>query len=164
MAEKHTKEEFWKLYKKLPPALKNALADEETGNNIERICSRYKIEDCLDKMVDYVGDALVGLLPPPDFQETLIRELNLEENQAKKISYEIHRFIFYPVKKELEELYDLKAESVRPEEISDKDKTAEEPIEKEVKKEEAAEEKRQETKPKSKEEWSSGDSYREPIA
>lgn len=105
MPKKYTPEQFWELYKKLPQELKDALFAEETGNNIYEICKRNEIEENLDEIVDLVGQVLLGVLPPEEFQETLEKELKLEKELAKKVSQEIHRFIFYPVKTSLEEIY-----------------------------------------------------------
>jgi len=105
MSKKHTSEQFWKLYEKLPQELKDALFAEETGNNIHNICERNEIEKYLGEMVDYVGQVLVGVLPLEDFQEILEKELKLKKSAAKKVAQEINRFIFYPVKPALEEIY-----------------------------------------------------------
>ena len=107
MPKKYTPEQFWKLYEKLPQELKDALFAEETGDNIHDICERNGVLENLDQVVDYVGRVLVGLLPPDDLQETLERELEIDKERAKKIGQEINRFIFYPVKASLEELYKI---------------------------------------------------------
>lgn len=105
MPKKYTPEQFWKLYEKLPQELKDALFAEETGNNIYDVCKRNKILENLDQIVEYVGQVLVGVLPPDEFQETLEKEMGIEKDLAKKVAQEINRFIFYPVKPLLEELY-----------------------------------------------------------
>ncbi len=107
MLEKYTPEQFWKLYQKLPQDLKDVLFAEETGNNIYEICKRNEIEENLEAIVDLIGQVLLGLLPPNEFQETLEKELKLEREVAKKVNHEINRFIFYPVKASLEELYKM---------------------------------------------------------
>jgi len=107
MVQKYTREQFWKLYEKLPQELKDALFAEETGNNIYDICQRNEIEENLDQIVEYVGQVLVGVLPPEEFQGILEKELKLEKEVAKRVSQEINRFIFYPVKPPLEELYKI---------------------------------------------------------
>ena len=119
MAEKYTKEQFWKLYEKLPQELKDALFAEETGDNIYDVCKRNEVEEHLGEIVDYVGQVLVGVLAPEDFQNTLEKELNLEEGVAKKVAQEINRFIFYPVRPVLEQLYQT--------EITLREKTVEKP-------------------------------------
>jgi hypothetical protein len=107
MTKKYTSEQFWKLYDKLPQELKDALFAEETGENIYDICKRNEISENLDSIVEYVGQVLVGVLPPGDFKETLEKELKLEERIAKKIAQELNRFIFYPVRNSLEKLYKI---------------------------------------------------------
>jgi len=103
---KYTPEQFWKLYEKLPEELKEAVFSIETADNIWDICERNGIQK-VSEVADYVGQVLVGVLPPADFQETLEKELKLEKDLAKKVSQEINRFIFYPVKASLEELYKI---------------------------------------------------------
>jgi hypothetical protein len=105
MPEEYTREQFWKLYEKLPQELKDALFAEETGNNIHDICERNGILEKLDQLVEYVGQVLLGVLPLDEFQKTLEKELELDPEVAKKVYQEIFRFIFYPVKTSLEELY-----------------------------------------------------------
>lgn len=130
---KYTKEQFWKLYRSLPQELQDALFSEETGTNIYETCKRNGIEENLSQIVDYVGQVLMGLLPPKEFQEVLETELGLESEMVKKISFQINRYIFRPVKESLKLLY----EEERPE----KEKMPEE----------------EEKKPKKR------DTYREPI-
>jgi len=55
-----------------------------------------------------VGRVLIGILPPDDFQETLEKELKIEKDLAKRITHEINRFIFAPVKESLSEVYKIK--------------------------------------------------------
>lgn len=115
MPKKYTSEQFWELYKKLPQELKDALFAEETGNNIYTICKRYDIEEGIGVMVDCVGNVLLGLLPPDEFQKTIEEELKMEKETAEKVAREIYRFVFYPVKSSLEKLYKIKiAPSAKP--------------------------------------------------
>ena len=107
MPKKYTTEQFWKLYAKLPKELKGALSADETADDIYNICKRYEILENLDEMAEYVGHVLVGVLPPDEFQETLEKKMELEKDIAKKVTQEINRFIFYPVKANLEELYKI---------------------------------------------------------
>jgi len=106
MAKEYTKEEFWKLYEKLPEELKEAVFSETTADNIFNICSRNGIEDeRVSEIAKYVGRVLIGVLPPEEFQKTLETEIKLEPDIAKKVAQNISRFIFYSVKTNLEELY-----------------------------------------------------------
>lgn len=108
MPKEYTKDQFWKLYEKLPEELKEAIFSEETANNIFDICTRNGIEDDrISEVARYTGRVLLGVLPPDEFQETLEKELKIEKEVAKKTTHEINRFIFYPVKTSLEELHNI---------------------------------------------------------
>ncbi|MBU2577489.1 hypothetical protein KKA69_01500 [Patescibacteria group bacterium] len=106
MLKEYTKEELWKLYEKLPGELKEAVFSEETADTIFNVCTRNGIEDDrISEIARYVGRVLLGVLPPEDFPEALEKEVKLKKDLAKKVFQEINRFIFYPVKAQLEELY-----------------------------------------------------------
>ena len=108
MPEEYSKGQIWKLYEKLPEELREAIFSEETADSIWEICSRNGIEDeRVSEVARYTGRVLMGLLPPDELEETLKKELKLEKEVAKKISQEISRFILYPVKTSLEELYKI---------------------------------------------------------
>jgi len=108
MTEKYAPEQFWKLYEQLSQELKSAIFSEETAESIWEICLRNSIEDeRMSEIARYTGRVLLGILPPEEFQETLKKELKLEKDVAKKVTQEINRFIFYPVKPCLEELYGI---------------------------------------------------------
>lgn len=132
MAGKYTKEQFWKLYRNLPQELQDALFSEETGDNIYDICKRNEVEENLGEIVDYVGQVLIGILPPEEFQNTLEKELKLKKEVAKEIFHEINRFIFFPVKENLAVLYKIEiAPSEKPAETPP---LKEAPLEEELKK------------------------------
>ena len=117
MPKQYTQEQFWELYEKLPQELKEALFAEETGNNIDEVCKKNGVEENLDQIIEYVGQVLVGVLPPEDFQKNLEEELKFKKDVAKKVALEINRFIFYPVKPALEQLYKMEiapSESKKP--------------------------------------------------
>src|SRR4030042_3120084 len=106
MAKEYTKEELWKLIEKLPKELQEAIFSEETAEHIGNTCERYDIkEEIISEIAKQVGNVLLGILPPDEFQKTLETELKLESDIAKKVAQDISRFIFYPVKTDLEELY-----------------------------------------------------------
>jgi len=110
MTKEYTKEQLWKLYEKLPEELQEAIFAEETANSIWDICERNKVEQ-VSKAAKYTGWVLMGILPPEEFQETLEKELELKKEVAKKVAQEINRFVFYPVKPALEELYKMGVKS-----------------------------------------------------
>lgn len=143
---KYNKEQLWGLFKVLPDELKDTILSEDTANNIFSICQRYEIRnEKISKIAELVGNSLMGLLSPDEFQNSLEEEINLDLEKAKKISQEINRFIFYPIKEILSSFYKI--------EFAPSGKTMKlVPKEKGRKKIESAEEKS-----------SAEDVYREPI-
>lgn len=115
--------QFWKLFQSLPEKVKEAFLSEESGDTILEIGKRNGIEEeKISEISKYVGYVLLGLLPLVDFQKTLEEELNIEKEKIEKVAKEINRFIFYPIKSELEEMYKVGMVSKRkrmlpPEEI-----------------------------------------------
>ena len=108
MLKEYSREQLWKLYEKLPQELKETIFSEETAESIGEVCDKNRVEEeKISEVARYTGRVLVGLLPPAEFQETLERELKLKKEKAKKVSQEINRFVFFPVKSSLEELYKI---------------------------------------------------------
>lgn len=107
MITKYTKKQFWELYKKLPQELKDAVFAEETDDSIYETCKRNKITDKHQQIIEYVGQVLIGVLKPNEFKTTIEQELELKKDIAKKVTQEINRFIFYPVKRSLEDVYSM---------------------------------------------------------
>ena len=106
MLNQYTKSQLWELYKKLPEELKEAISSLENADNIYNICGQNNIpEEIIPDISKFIGYVLLGILPLDQFQNTLEQELKIEKETAKKISQEINRFVFYPVKPLLEDLY-----------------------------------------------------------
>ena len=99
--------EFFKLYEKLPEELQDLISSTEMGDSLENICTQYDVLSYLYEVNDYVGNVLLGLLPPNEFEETLQKGLSIEKDKAKKITREVNRFVFYPVKSLLEDMYNI---------------------------------------------------------
>ena len=94
MPEEYTKEQFWKLYEKLPQELKEAIFSEETADSIWDICSKNGIDDeRVSEVARYTGRVLMGLLPPDELEETLEKELKLQKGVAKKVNQEIKKLV-----------------------------------------------------------------------
>ncbi|MFC1663528.1 hypothetical protein ACFL0A_00115 [Patescibacteria group bacterium] len=146
-SKKYTREQFWNLYEKLPQELRDVLFAKETDSAIYDTCKRNEILDNISQVVEFVGQTLVGLLPPEEFQETLEKEVKLKKDIAKKVSQEIHRFIFFPMKSNLEKLYKIEITPPAKPSVVPSVKTLEKALLKEKPEEEAG-------KP---------DIYREPI-
>ena len=135
MPEEYSKDQLWKLYEKLPEELQEAIFSGESADNIDGICARNGIEKLTAEVAKYAGRVLMGILPPVDFQQTLEKELKLEESVAKKVSQEINRFIFFPVKESLNSLYRIESPSeqgmpskLQKETISVSESTTEKPL------------------------------------
>ena len=108
MSKEYTREQLRQLYIKLPQEIKDAASADETTNDIERICERNEITDeRVGAISDLIRNVLFGVLPPEDFQSTLEKEIGLKKDVAKKVAQEINRFVFYPVKPALEQLYNI---------------------------------------------------------
>jgi len=122
-------EQLWPLYEKLPKDLQEAIFSDKTADIIYNLCLKNGLEKEMPEIAKYTGYVLLGLLFPNEFEQTLQSELKLEQNLAKKIAWEISRFIFFPVKESLEMLYNIKIEKgeepivskVKPEEGPRKD-------------------------------------------
>ena len=105
---KYSEKQLWDLFNKLPDDLKDAIFSEDTADSILSICQRYKVEDKkISKIAELAGNSLMGLLPPDQLQYSLEEEVTLDPKTAKKISQEINRFIFYPVKETLSSFYEI---------------------------------------------------------
>ena len=112
MLPRYTKEQYLELFEKLPDELQDAIFSTETADNILNACMTYGIGDeKLSQIATLVGDVLLGVLPLESFKTTLRTEVSLEEVIAKGISQQINRFIFYPVKPALEQLYKMEITS-----------------------------------------------------
>ena len=101
------KKEYLKLYKKLPEELQDLLSSEDMGDSLENICVKYNILSYLYDINDSVGNVLLGLLAPNKFEETIQKKINIDKEKAKSITREINRFVFYPVKSLLEDMYNM---------------------------------------------------------
>jgi len=116
MPEEYLREQLWKLYEKLPEELKEAIFSVETADNIDNICQRNKVEEKkVPEVAKYTGRVLMGLLPPDEFENALVKEVKLKAEIAKNVAREITRFIFFPVKEVLSQLYQVEiAPPARP--------------------------------------------------
>ncbi|MBZ1345136.1 MAG: hypothetical protein KY055_00600 [Candidatus Nealsonbacteria bacterium] len=121
MPKEYSQEELWKIYNLLPQELQEAIFSAEITENIRNICLRNEVkEEKISQVARGIGDVFLGLLPPADFKEFLEKEINLKPEKAKEVYHEINRFIFFPVKHSLQDLYkaeiilSLKKEKEKP--------------------------------------------------
>ncbi|MDP2926522.1 MAG: hypothetical protein Q8N65_00035 [bacterium] len=104
----YTKEQLWKLYEKLPSDLKEAIFSADNADHIFDICRRNSLAaEVNPQLAKLAGDVLMGFLLPEDFQKTIEGELKLEKVVAKKVSQEVNRLIFFPVKESLNVLNEI---------------------------------------------------------
>lgn len=104
----YSAEELRKLYQGLPKDLRDAIVSEDTAETVQRLCQRNGIAEAdVPRFAKLVGDVLLGLLPPPDFEKSLRVELGLTSVKAKLVTRETTRFIFYPVKESLSSFYKI---------------------------------------------------------
>jgi len=104
----YSPEQLSQLYEKLPKELQDAIFSEENGKYIQDICKENGVvnEDQVLDATRNTAYVLMGLLPPDELSDVLEKEAGIEGKVAQQISREIKRFVFYPVKKTLEDLYD----------------------------------------------------------
>lgn len=106
----YPKEQLWELYKDLPKDLQKATFSKEVAANITEVCAESDItdDDIVFDITKNIGYVFLGLLPPNEFSDVLEKELKIEKKKAKQISSEITKFVFLPLKKGLEALYQIK--------------------------------------------------------
>lgn len=115
MPKQYTQEQIWKLFEKIPKELKEAISSPDTADSVWIVCESNDLDIDISGLARIVRDVMLGILPPDEFQITIEKELRLKKDVAKKVAQEINRFIFYPVKTSLEELYKIEiAPPVKP--------------------------------------------------
>lgn len=102
--KQYTQEEMWKVFETLPEKLKQAVFSAENAEHTFSICERYGIEEC-SQVASLVGLVLMGVALPRDFGKALTADLQLDEQTSQQVAQEINRFVFYPVKAELEHIH-----------------------------------------------------------
>ena len=100
----YNQDQLWKVYETLPEELKQAVFSAENADHTFSICERYGIEEC-SQLASLVGLVLMGVMLPRDFEGALQKDLGLDQETAQRVAQEINRFIFYPVKQQLEQIH-----------------------------------------------------------
>lgn len=106
MPKEYSKEEWWKLYEKIPDELKRALFSADNAQSFSEICKRYGILDKAAEIGKYISRVFLGVLPVDEFKVILREELKFDERLAKEVFHDINRFIFLSVKGSLAALYE----------------------------------------------------------
>ncbi|OHA63989.1 MAG: hypothetical protein A2940_00175 [Candidatus Wildermuthbacteria bacterium RIFCSPLOWO2_01_FULL_48_29] len=112
----YNQDEMWKIYEKLPEELKQAVFSAENADHTFSICERYGINEC-PKVASLIGLVLMGVMLPRNFEGALAKEMGLDNDTAQRVSQEVNRFIFYPVKQQLEQLHAKPGEVGTPQEV-----------------------------------------------
>jgi len=78
--------------------------------NIQEICAENGItdNDVIFDITKNTGYVFLGLLSPNELSNILEKELKIEKKIAEQVASKITRFVFLPVKKNLEALYQIK--------------------------------------------------------
>ena len=104
----YSKEQILQLYRDMPEELKTALDSDHTIDTIEKISKEYSLSSKEHPaLVDSVGNTMMGLLPPNEFEQNLQDLGGIEEDIAEKIARTVRRFLFYPVRRSLSLLYGM---------------------------------------------------------
>ena len=111
MPRQYTQEQLDKIYEKLPEELREAIFSVETAENIGDIGDQYGVVDeRLNKISEYVGYVLMGLVLPQEFLGILEKEVKLPKVLAEAITKDLNRLVFYPVRPALEQLHRMEIE------------------------------------------------------
>lgn len=104
----YTQEQLNQIYDKLPEELQEAIFSMETANAVYNACLSYGAGDERgNKVSELVGQVLMGLLLPGEFQKSLEKEGGIKKDAAMNIARDITRFVFFPVKESLRQLHDV---------------------------------------------------------
>lgn len=102
--QQYNQDQLWKVFETLPEELKQAVFSAENADHTFSICGRYGIEEC-SQLASLVGLVLMGVMLPRDLEGALQKDLGLDQETAQRVAQEINRFIFYPVKQQIEQLH-----------------------------------------------------------
>lgn len=106
MAKDYSPQQIEKALQNLPEELKEAVFSMETADAIWSACEKQEIMDeRMAKIAEYAGYVLMGLMLPQEFQVFLEKEIKLPKKTAEELGREINRFVFFPVKEILAQLY-----------------------------------------------------------
>ena len=108
--QQYNQDQLWKVFETLPEELKQAVFSAENADHTLSICEKYDIEEC-SQLASIVGLVLMGVMLPSDFEEALQKNLGLDQETAQRIAQEINRFVFYPVKAQLEQIHQVPGET-----------------------------------------------------
>lgn len=109
MLQSYTREQVWKQYRELPRGLQDAIWSEKTSDVLYEISLKYNFSDRSGAFAKITGRILLGLIPIQKFRSTLQEELELDEQTARNIAYEVRDSVFSTVAEELRNLHGISA-------------------------------------------------------
>lgn len=90
----------------LPEILRESILSSYNAEILWRTCQNQHLsDDKIDKVAILAGDVLMGFIHPEDFALEIKEALNINIGIADTIATEINRKIFFPLKNELEKIY-----------------------------------------------------------
>ena len=109
---RYSKKQLWGLYKELPEELKKSIFSEKTAANIYNACKEadLKKDEKISQVAENVGYVLMGLVPPEEFKKILSKEIKLKKEAIEIIYRNINDLVFFPIKENLEKIYNIKIE------------------------------------------------------
>jgi len=118
----YTEEQLANFYKELPEELKNWVFSEDFEDAFYRILKDNNIlDERYEQISILVRNVFLGFLVLEDFQKTLEKEIKLKQDLAKKITQEINRFVFFPVREVLNTMYKIEVRDGPRNEIKEKE-------------------------------------------
>src|SRR3989344_4635146 len=104
----YTPEQLEQIYQKLPDELQEAIFSVETADAVYNACLTQNITDERgNKVAELVGQVLMGLLLPEEFQKSLEKEGGIKKDAAMNIARDITRIVFFPVKESIRQLHNI---------------------------------------------------------
>src|SRR3989344_838902 len=101
----YTEEQFWRMYEKLPPDVKDALWGTETGDAIYDVCQKNGAQEQHADVLQLCTNVFLGLMLPQELEKALVEKAGLDQTTATNIAAQLNGLIFYPVKAGLEQLH-----------------------------------------------------------
>ena len=104
----YTPEQLEQIYQKIPDELQEAIFSVETADAVYNACLTQNITDERgNKVAELVGQVLMGLLLPEEFQKSLEKDGGIKKDAAMNIARDITRFVFFPVKESIRQLHNI---------------------------------------------------------
>lgn len=115
MSYNFTEEQKKQAYNNLPEHIREFYSSEEVSTSNLNIGTKYHLHiDAIGKMGELTGLAIMGLVPFDDFNKELASRIGISSDTVNLIVYDLNQQIFSKIRKELEELSQVKSAPVTP--------------------------------------------------